>query len=101
MKDLEEDYITDVGSCEATESEHQLDFVYFLGLWILLAGAIFIAGVILAVDVFIKWKRSKNKTVKTETKEEAMEALEESEGEALKKALEEQAELIAELKKLV
>ena len=99
MKELEEEYIKDASECSATENEHQLDFAYFLGLWILLFASIGLAGIILGIDIFLKWR--KNKKEAEESKDGEVEMQNVDEMEAIKKELEEQAQLIAEIKKLV
>lgn len=59
MKILDEDYIHDVGDCSATINDHQLDFMYFIGLWILLFAAIGVAAAMLGVEIFLNWRKSK------------------------------------------
>ena len=97
MKELTEDYIYENDDCSASESEHQLDYMTFIGLWILLFATIGIASLILGVDIFLRWRKRKQGNLSTEV--QAIEPADEM--EALIKELDEQAQLIAEIKKLV
>lgn len=60
MKDIRDKYIYDKGDCVAAENQHQLGFMNFLGLWILLFSAIGVAAIMLGVDIYKKWKKNKN-----------------------------------------
>ena len=63
----------------------------------MLFGAIGVAGIILGIDIFLRWR--KRKQGKDSTDVEEIEPADEM--EAIIKELDEQAQLIAEIKKLV
>jgi hypothetical protein len=98
MKELREDYVTEAGSCTTADNAHQLTFMSFLGLWILLWAAIGVAFIILGVDVFIKWR--KRKAQGADEGDSGSDDGPETLGK-IRAELETQAELITQLKKLI